>query len=399
MDNNEKAKKNTKVKIPLGVFAVVLLFILYSPLVYADTLKEGVITAECLNVRQTPSTSATVVGQLLKDTDIIINESSNDWYNITYGDLKGWVIGDHVTIKEASKPSSGESSKPVESAGNENNKTGVVTATVLNVREAAGTSSKVVAQLENGMEVKILEEDNTKDKSGWYKVNYINTNGWVSGEYISFKDEPIDEGTVNVGVANIRVGPGLTANVVTQLEKGNKVNVYSWYGEWYKIKLEDGNYAWIFGELVTTRKALASRGNSASRSDSNGEDRSGDLRQRVVNYAKKYLGVKYVWGGTSPKGFDCSGLVQYVYRQFGIKLNRVAADQAKQGTKVTRAQLRPGDLVFFNTDSRSGIDHVGIYIGNNQFLHAASGRGKVLIDPLNHSYYNGRLVTARRIIR
>ena len=103
----------------------------------------------------------------------------------------------------------------------------------------------------------------------------------------------------------------------------------------------------------------------------------GDLRQRVVNYAKKYLGVKYVWGGTSPNGFDCSGLVQYVYRQFGIKLNRVAADQAKQGTKVTRAQLRPGDLVFFNTDSRSGIDHVGIYIGNNQFLHAASGRGKV----------------------
>ena len=68
-------------------------------------------------------------------------------------------------------------------------------------------------------------------------------------EYISFKDEPIDEGTVNVGVANIRVGPGLTANVVTQLEKGNKVNVYSWYGEWYKIKLEDART--MHGYLVS----------------------------------------------------------------------------------------------------------------------------------------------------
>lgn len=383
MYNYEKVKKLTKVKIPLGVFAVVLLFILYSPLVYADTLEEGVITAECLNVRQNPSTSATVIGQLLKDTDVKINESSGDWYNITYDSVTGWVFGDYVSLKEASTPLADKAPTPKDSADNGSKKTGVVTATVLNVREVAGTSSKVIAQLENGMEVKILEEDNNKDKFSWYKVNYINTNGWVSGEYISFKDEPIDEGIVNVGVANVRVGPSLAANVVTQLKKGNNVNVYAWYGEWYKIKLEDGNFAWIFGELVTTRKSLASRGSSASRSGSERSDRSGDLRQQVVNYAKKYLGVKYVWGGTSPNGFDCSGLVQYVYRQFGIKLNRVAADQARQGTKVTRAQLKAGDLVFFNTSSGSSIDHVGIYIGNNQFLHAASGRGKVLIDPLS----------------
>jgi len=399
MHKHEKLKQFTKAKMLLGVFAVVLLFILYSPLAYADVQKEGVITAECLNVRQDPSTSATVIGQILKYTDIKINDYSDDWYNITYGDLTGWVFGDYVSIKEASVSSADQSSKPAEPVGEENKKTGVVTAAVLNVREGAGTSSKVVAQLENGMEVQVFEEDNTKDESGWYKVKYGNINGWVSGEYISFKNEPIDEGTVNVGVANVRGGPSLNADVVAQLKSGNKVNIYSWYGEWYKIKLEDGSFAWIFGELVTTRKSLASRDSVASRGGSDGADRSSDLRQQIVNYAKKYLGVKYVWGGTSPRGFDCSGLVQYVYKQFGIKLNRVAADQAKQGTKVTKAQLRPGDLVFFNTDSGSGIDHVGIYIGNNQFLHAASGRGKVLIDPLNHSYYNGRLVTARRMIK
>ncbi|NSW89306.1 MAG: SH3 domain-containing protein [Firmicutes bacterium] len=393
-----KTNKFTKVKMPLSVFTVVLLFILYSPIIYADTLKEGIVNVEYLNVRQNPSTSATIVGQLLKDTEVKINDNSGDWYNITFNNLTGWVYGDYVTVKEASTSSSGESPKPTGSTGEEDKKTGVVTATVLNVREGAGTSTKVIAQLNNGMEVKILEEDNTKDAFCWYKVNYGNINGWVSGEYISFKNEPIDEGVVNVSVANVRSGPSLTSGVVTQLKSGSKVNIYSWYGEWYKIKLEDGSFAWIFGELVTTRKSLLPRSSLASRGGATGGESSSSLGQQIVNYAKKFLGVRYVWGGTSPNGFDCSGLVQYVFRQFGISLNRVAADQAKQGTKVTRAQLKPGDLVFFNTDSDSVIDHVGIYIGNNQFIHASNGRGKVLIDPLNSGYYNGRLVTARRIV-
>jgi peptidoglycan DL-endopeptidase CwlO len=87
---------------------------------------------------------------------------------------------------------------------------------------------------------------------------------------------------------------------------------------------------------------------------------------RLVVYAAKFLGVRYVWGGTTPSGFDCSGFTKYVYAHFGIKLNRVSRDQARQGTRISKANLRPGDLVFFG----SPIHHVGIYVGNNSFIHA-----------------------------
>jgi len=385
----------TKAEIPLGVLVVALLFIIYSPVIHADTHKIGIVTAECLNVRREPSTSATIVGQLLKDTEVVVNGSSGEWYNITYSNLTGWVFGDYLTVKETTLSAS-QSAQSEEAQGS--SETGVVTATVLNVRETAGTSAKVVAQFKYGVEVKVLDKANTDDGSAWYKVNYGSTTGWVSGEYVSFSNEPIDEGVVNVDVANIRSGPGLNYGIVTQYKKGQKVNVYSWSGEWYKIKTENGDFAWIFGELLTTRKSLIYDSTVASRGGSASSETASTLGQKIVEYAKKFLGVKYVWGGTSPSGFDCSGLVQYVYRQFGIKLNRVAADQAKQGTTVSRSQLKPGDLVFFNTDSDSTIDHVGIYIGNNQFIHASMGRGKVLIDPLNSGYYSTRLVTAKRVI-
>jgi peptidoglycan DL-endopeptidase CwlO len=86
----------------------------------------------------------------------------------------------------------------------------------------------------------------------------------------------------------------------------------------------------------------------------------------LVVYAANFLGTKYVWGGTTPRGFDCSGFTKYVFAHFGINLNRVSGDQAKQGTYVTKANLQPGDLVFFG----SPIHHVGIYVGNNSFIHA-----------------------------
>ena len=98
---------------------------------------------------------------------------------------------------------------------------------------------------------------------------------------------------------------------------------------------------------------------------------------RLVVYAANFLGVKYVWGGNTPKGFDCSGFTKYVYAHFGIRLNRVSRDQARQGVRVSRGSLRPGDLVFFG----SPIHHVGIYVGNNSFIHAPRRGDVVRISP------------------
>ena len=119
--------------------------------------------------------------------------------------------------------------------------------------------------------------------------------------------------------------------------------------------------------------------------------------QDIVNYALQFVGYNYTWGGTSPStGFDCSGLVQYVYKQFGYSLNRVAADQAKNGRHVEASELQPGDILCFYSGS-SYIGHVGIYIGNGQFVHASNSTTGVIISNLAGNYTN-RGFEARRII-
>lgn len=121
-----------------------------------------------------------------------------------------------------------------------------------------------------------------------------------------------------------------------------------------------------------------------------------DRAMAVLDYAKKYIGARYRSGGESPAGFDCSGYVRYVYKNFGVDLVHTAAGQYSSGTTIKREELRPGDLVFFNTGGR-GINHSGIYIGNNQFIHASSSRG-IKIDSLYDGYWNPRYRGASRIL-
>lgn len=120
--------------------------------------------------------------------------------------------------------------------------------------------------------------------------------------------------------------------------------------------------------------------------------------QDIVNYAEGFLGVPYVYGGTSPSGFDCSGLVYYCYAHYGYSVNRTAAGLAYSGTSVSASSLQPGDVILFTSSDGSYIGHTGIYIGGGQFIHAPHTGDVVKISSLSESYYTSHYYGARRIV-
>lgn len=121
---------------------------------------------------------------------------------------------------------------------------------------------------------------------------------------------------------------------------------------------------------------------------------------KLVNESSTYLGIPYLWGGTTRKGLDCSAFVKNVYSSIGIILPRVSRDQAKVGKNVSLAAARRGDLIFFETDPKrpDTVSHVGMYIGNGKMIHASSGSEKVVIVPLNQGYFMSKMVAVKRIV-
>lgn len=187
-----------------------------------------------------------------------------------------------------------------------------------------------------------------------------------------------DTGCVTASVLNIRQAPSTSAAIIGTLTNGESVEVYASEGNWYKIAY-NGGVGYVYGSYIAF-----TRGNTpTSRS-------LGACGRDVVEYAKTLIGVPYVYGGSTPSGFDCSGYVSYVYRAMGYSLPRTSYSQMGCGVAVSAAELIPGDLVFF-----SGGGHVGIYVGDNCYIHAPQTGRRVSID----SMWERPLYCARRIIR
>ena len=158
---------------------------------------------------------------------------------------------------------------------------------------------------------------------------------------------------------------------------------------WYRVQYK-GHTAYIKGEYLSTESGGQSVGGGSSGS-------GGSAASDIANFAMSFVGYSYVWGGTSPStGFDCSGLMYYVLTQYGYSMKRVANDQMTQGTAISRDNLQVGDLVFFGYGSYA--NHVGMYIGNGNFVHASTPSTGVRVNSLNETYYNTRYIGARRII-
>jgi len=205
-------------------------------------------------------------------------------------------------------------------------------------------------------------------------------------------NEPLSGVVAGNGV-NLREKPSMQAKVLDQIDRFTKVTVKARNGQWYNVVLPNGEEGWVFYQYVRLSSP-------SSRSDANRE--TSIKVQELIDFAKSFLGIRYVWGGSTPAGFDCSGFVGYVFKNFGISLPRVAEDQAQVGYKVYSIKdLEPGDLVFFNTDKKfsRNVTHVGIYIGDGEFIHASSARKHVRIDRIDTGYYEERFLSASRLIR
>lgn len=201
----------------------------------------------------------------------------------------------------------------------------------------------------------------------------------------------VKSGITTASTLNLRSGPSTDFDIVGHLTKGSTVSILELSEGWYKIKTTEGNIVWASKSFISIPTSNVSRGDDRSKANVN-------LGQKLVDFAEQFLGVKYVWGGSSPKGFDCSGLIMYTYDNFGISLQRVASAQAKEGTFVSKKSLQTGDLVFFDTHrTHKYINHVGMYIGNGEFIQASSGHSKVVISNLTNGFYSDSYMTARRI--
>ena len=208
----------------------------------------------------------------------------------------------------------------------------------------------------------------------------------------AFADEIIGKGLVTGSVVNIRSGASLNSNVLTQVRSGDVLDVYAIENDWVRV-IANGKDGYIFWKYIEVRFGEASRSLVSSRPDFQAK------ADQVSAYASKFLGTPYVYGGSSPSGFDCSGFVKYVYaNSLGITLNRVAQAQSYQGSYVSKSNLLVGDLVFFGT-SVNNITHVGIYTGDGKFIHSPVPGKSVCYDSLNSGYYASHYVTARRVIR
>ncbi len=276
----------------------------------------------------------------------------------------------------------------------ETTKTGVITENNVNFRSSPDTSAKILDQLTKGTKVSILGSE-----GDWYKVSYNDASGWINDQFLTVRDEKIAIGAVTENNVNVRSKPNTSSEVITKLDKGTKVDIFEHSGDWYRISIGEERYGWVNGAYVKENDQKTSRGvtEEAAAALNASVDESLDIRQQIVSYAKKLLGVKYVRSGYSTKGFDCSGFVGYVLDRFGISHERTAADLSRSGSSVKRDELLPGDLVFFDTNGgHNSINHVGIYIGNNKFIHASSYLNReVTISSLGDSYYNRNYMKAK----
>ena len=193
-----------------------------------------------------------------------------------------------------------------------------------------------------------------------------------------------ERGYVNCDALNLRVSPNKSCEVVKLLPTGTVFDILYTENGWYNIRLQSGLTGFVSADYVTKISYDYTSVNSNA--------------EKIAQEAHNYIGCSYVYGASGPNAFDCSGFTSYLYKKYGYSIPRTADYQAEVGISVDKASLAPGDLVFFSNRSNRSINHVGIYVGNGNFIHASTSIRGVVMDSLYSDYYTRSYVCARRML-
>lgn len=433
----------SKSVVRITIIAMLIIGILTTTILGAKVT----ITADTLKLRKEPSSEAPVIELLSQDEEYEVIEELDNWYKIKYEDTEGYISKDYAVKEGENVVVNNTVSNVVENTTTNENTTTDVTNTTTNTTTAQDTTSETVKIAIEDIDVRIsplvnscIIENLKKDTEvkiissvrGW---DYIETEtycGWVRSEKLKVKEDttvaeqennqpetPAVEATVNETIydstkkmyvkstsINVREKPDKNSTAIDSAVQNAEITVTGENGDWYKVTI-GGKDGYILKSLLSTTKIeTTSRSTNIDRNATTATKKveevsasaTGSARgSELVSIAKQYLGCKYVYGGSGPSTFDCSGFTMFLYSKYGYSLPHSATSQSYKGVYVSKENLAPGDLVIFNNSANTSIGHVGVYIGGNQFIHASSGKGKVIISGLSDSYYAARYVTARRI--
>lgn len=261
-------------------------------------------------------------------------------------------------------------------------KSGEIISQIQEIRAGVEKDSPVISKVWIGQEVLIVEKN-----ENWAKIKFgTGLEGYIEPSAIKL----YKSGVINKDRVNFRTQPTTNSDVIDIMRVGSRVDVLDEGESWSKVRFENKE-GYVFNELITIH---TNSNNNVSR----GDTRSAE---KLLEVAYSKLGTPYRYGGTSSSGFDCSGFVQYTYKNaLNIELPRVSASQSRAGTQVSRDELQPGDIVYFDTTGgRSRVTHVGIYVSDDNFIHASSGSiRQVIISSLNERHYSNGYLGATRII-
>lgn len=319
----------------------------------ADALKYGIgfTTGSGLRLRSQPSTDSTILDSAYKNEVVVVLGRQGDWYKVNYNLQEGYMHADFISVLPRENGELGY---------------GRITADTVNLRSGPSTRYSVLAVGNTGDKAYIIGLN-----EGWFKVIFGTKVCYIRSDFLELTEIPYENVDSGKSPKFFKGGKSTGTRVDPSLISGT-------------------------GSGTGTTQPDKNPGSNATPSGSAVSPSEG---QRIADTAKKYLGTRYVWGGASPSGFDCSGLVYYVLKTLGYTTYRTPADQFKQGVYVSKDNLQPGDIVFFQNTGGVGITHVGIYVGEGKFIHAPNSRSVVSFADLNTGYWGQHYYGARRMTK